>query len=379
MHERNDRIDTAGTDRDFAEALTPPGWVYHDEALFQRECDELFARTWLCVGHASRLGKPGDYFVVDIGRDSVIVIADGNGAPRAWRNVCRHRGSRLLASGSGNCRLIRCPYHSWHYAPDGRLVGAPLMDGRPGFDKSHYPLHDVRIDRLQGFLFVNLDSSAAPLAEVYADLPDMSRYGGDALVRVGYHAYDVAANWKLVCENYNECYHCAVAHPQLHRISDEASLSGYNHRGAHFTGGPMRLKSGYTTLTEAGTSARQPMAGIDPAERDLVFYFNLYPNLLYSLAPDYVLTHYLWPTGPESVHIETEWFFSPEQVAEPGFDASDAVTFWDVTNRQDWALCENAQRGLRSSGHTPGPYQAGESCVHDFDRWYVRTMFGPGR
>ncbi len=369
-----DMADLAATDQPFERAMTPPGRYYHDAAVFDREMEHLFARSWLCAGHVSRLAAAGDYFVVDLGADSILLVADADATPRAFHNVCRHRGSRLVDGSGGRCKSFGCPYHAWRYGLDGRLQAAPDMQDTPGFDRKDWPLRSVRLERFEGLLFINLDDNAPPVAEVYADFPDMSRFSTTSLVRMGRHAYDVAANWKLICENYNECYHCALAHPQLHRISVEAGLEGFDHRGRHYTGGPMRLKAGFTSATTTGTSDRGPLPGIADADRDLVYYFNLYPNLLYSLAPDYVMTHYLWPTGPGSVRIETEWFFSPDQVAQPGFDAADAVDFWDTTNRQDWRLCENAQKGLGSRGHRPGRYQAGEQCVHDFDRWWARAL-----
>ena len=368
--------DLKGTDCPFEHALTPPGRYYHDAGVFDLEMERIFSRSWLCAGHVSRLAETGDYFVVDLGSDSVILVADETATPRAFHNVCRHRGSRLVDGPGGRCKDFGCPYHAWRYGLDGRLKAAPQMQDTEGFDRNDWPLRAVRLEVFEGLLFVNLDDDAPPVAQVYADFPDMTRFDTTGLVRVGRHDYDVNANWKLVCENYNECYHCALAHPQLHRISVEAGLAGFDHRGKHFTGGPMRLKSGFTSATATGTSARTPLPGLCDADKDLVYYFNLYPNLLYSLAPDYVMTHYLWPTGPGSVRIETEWFCSPDQVAQPGFDASDAIDFWDTTNRQDWTLCENAQKGLGSRGHRPGRYQAGERCVHDFDRWWAKALTG---
>ena len=140
----------------------------------------------------------------------------------------------------------------------------------------------------------------------------------------------------------------------------------------------MAIKSRFNTMTLSGTTDRQPLAGSTDADRRMVHYFNLLPNFLLSICPDYVLAHYIRPRGPEQVYIETEWFCAAEQIGRADFDPSDAIEFWDTTNRQDWKLCEDALRGLKSAAHVQGRYQSGETCSHRFDRWYVEKMFPAG-
>jgi len=166
----------------------------------------------------------------------------------------------------------------------------------------------------------------------------------------------------------------ALVHPRLHKISASAGL-GYEHSGAFFTGGPMGLKAGCNTLSFSGTTTRIPLSGATEKDRQLVYYFNLFPNFFLTIAPDYLMTHYLWPTAADSCYVETEWFCAPEQIAKSDFSLQEVVEFWDETNRQDWALCENAMFGLKSKAHRPGFYHPIENCVHEFDRWYVRTLF----
>lgn len=372
-----DALDVAlqATAADFDEAFTPPGQLFWDAGLYQRDLDEIFASQWLCVGHHSRLKEAGEFFTVDIGPESVIVVLGDDGETRAFLNVCRHRGTRINKARSGRCRGFLCPYHAWHYSLDGTLKRAPQMEDVAGFDTEHYPLIAVRIETMQGFLFINLAQDPAPLTDVFSDFPDVSRYGLPDLKRVAHHEYEVATNWKLICQNYHECYHCQIAHPQLHRISDYGGLTSGSDYGHHYIGGPMAIRDGFNTMTVSGKTDRKPFAGCTEDDKRTVHYFNLLPNFLLSIAPDYVLTHHIWPRGPEQVFIESEWFFADEQIAAEGFDPSDAVEFWDQTNLQDWALCENALLGLKSRGHLPGRYQSGEDCTHRFDRWYVLTMF----
>jgi len=366
----------AQTVRPFSEASSLPGKVYCDPDIFAREADRLFGKMWLCIGHHSCLSTPGEVKTIAIGTESVLLTMDPQGQQHAFYNVCRHRGARLIPAGEKKkCQSIVCPYHSWAYGLDGRLQAAPMMNGTQAFAKSDFPLLPVRLEAYQGFLFINLDDQAAPVADQFADFPDLSAYQLSDLVCVARHEYDVAANWKLICENYSECYHCQAMHPQLHRVSSVKpgeDLGSYI--GANYNGGPMSLNEGCNVTSDSGKTDRPPFPKLPAEEQRLIHYFNLHPNLLLSLSGDNVMTHYLWPIDADNVHIQTEWFFLPEVAAMAGFDASDVVDFWDLTNRQDWALCENVQQGIHSRGQRPGPYQSGEGCVHAFDRWYAERL-----
>lgn len=357
-------------------ANTPPGWVYWEPEVFLKEQKKIFAASWLCVGHGSRLKEPGDFFVVEWGQQSVIVCKDPADTLQAYHNVCRHRGTRIVQTAAGNTTRFLCPYHAWVYDLNGQLRGAPGMDEQPGFQKSNYPLRSVRVTQWNGLLFICLDASAPDLRSSLSDFPDLSYLNLDQLRQVGRHDYQVQSNWKLVSENYNECYHCPVAHPQLHRVSADRNFPDYGHRGRLFTGGPMSVRETFNTLTNSGKTSRQALPGWRAEDQGMVFYFCIYPNLFLSIAPDYVMTHYLFPLSPDKVFITTEWFCAEQQMQQTDFDPTDIVEFWDTTNRQDWTLCETALNGLKSSGHVPGPYHPWESAVHDFDRWYVTAVFG---
>lgn len=367
--------DLSATARPFAHALTPPGRVFHDADIYALDVQRIFGRMWVCAGHVSKAREAGQFFTITVGDESLIVVRARDGRLRAFYNVCRHRGTRLTSSREGACRGFTCPYHAWHYDLDGALKAAPLMDDRKDFDPSRYSLVEARVEEHLGFVFVNLGNGGGSVAEEFDDLPDLARYRFDELTCVHRDVYDVASNWKLVCQNFHECYHCPVAHPDLHRISHHGDLSNDGASGRLFIGGPMALRDGYSTLTKSGSTTRRPLPGANAVDLRSVHYFQLLPNLLLSIAPDYVLTHHLWPLGAERVSIETCWLFAPEQIADESFDATDVIDFWDTTNRQDWQLCENALHGLKSSQHRPGPYQSSEDCAHRFDRWYVTTIF----
>jgi Rieske 2Fe-2S family protein len=367
--------DLAATRRPFAEGpRTLPAAFYTSSEVLQFEQAGLFARMWLCVGREADIPAAGDYFIHDIGGDSVVVVRAAEGGVRAFYNVCRHRGARLIdePSGHGLSRIV-CPYHAWTYRLDGSLAQVPRMD--EGFRRESFPLVSVRVGTWAGFIFLNLDDGAEPLERFLADIADLSRFRMEEL-RLGKRIeYEIDANWKLICENYSECYHCPGVHPQLHRISDNLARANRGQEtGACFNGGPMVLREGVETMSMSGRRTVPIIPGLRPDDHRLVYYYVLYPNLLLSPHPDYVLTHTAWPVSPDRTRVVCEFLFTQEALARPDFDPGDMVEFWDITNRQDWGLCERAQRGAHSRGYRPGPYQPSEDCVHMFDRWYSDRM-----
>ncbi|MEM7280773.1 MAG: aromatic ring-hydroxylating dioxygenase subunit alpha [Pseudomonadota bacterium] len=368
--------DLALTNQAFEDARTPPGWVFFDAKVYEKEQKLIFEPAWLCVGHRTRLEKPGDFFVVESGLNSIIVMADKQNQPRAFHNVCRHRGTRLFKQQRGSCKGIKCPYHAWTYSIDGDLMSAPTMEQTKGFSKEDYPLLGVRLSIWNSFMFICLNEDTESLEQFYSGFPDLSHLDLHNLTRVAHHDYTIDANWKLVSENYNECYHCPGAHPQLHKVSDDRNFPAHNVMGKNFAGGPMGIKKQYNTMSISGVTERSTLTGWKDDQKNMIFYFCIYPNLYLSLAPDYLLTHYVWPKSADQVFIETEWFFSPEQIAKEGFDPADAIEFWDITNKQDWQLCENMMLGVRSAGYRQGRYHWWEEYVHAFDRWYVGRVFG---
>lgn len=365
--------DLAATCRPLAEARTLPRRVYTDPAIFALEGQHLFGRMWLAVGREEDVPETGSYLTHAIGDEKLLVVRGEDGALRAFFNVCRHRGARLVEEPCGRLRgAIGCPYHAWTYALDGRLARAPRAE--PGFRAEDFPLIQARLETFAGFVFVNLDPGAVPLAQAFADLPDLGRYRLAELRRAKRVEYTVEANWKVIAENYSECYHCPLVHPQLNRISD--LTSGYAQVGAAFNGGPMQLRDGFTTMSMSGATTLPALPGLDEADRRLVHYYLVYPNLMLGLHPQYVLTHQAWPLAPDRTRVVCEWLFRPETIAAGGFDPAGIVDFWDLTNRQDWALCERVQRGAASAGYAPGPYHPTERCVHAFDKWYAESI-GP--
>jgi Rieske 2Fe-2S family protein len=352
-------------------AFTLPAEYYTDRAIYDRERERIDRRLWLAVGRMEDLAGRGSFLTCDLAGDSLIVVRpdDGPGL-RAFYNVCRHRGTRLCSEGVGRFGgAIQCPYHAWTYDYEGRLIGAPHMEGSPGFVKDDFPLGAVRVDVWDGFVFVSFAGGGPALHDHLGDLPArFAPWRMAELVRGDRVVYDVRANWKLVIQNYNECLHCPTLHPALNRLSHY--LSGENEPlRASFMGGRMDLNDGVETMSVDGARRRDPLPGLDEADCRRVYYYSIFPNLMVAPHPDYVLTHTLWPLAPDSTRIVCEWLVHPTERAKAGFDLSDVTSFWDMTNRQDWHVCELAQAGISSRGYRPGPYSHREELLHAFDAW----------
>jgi Rieske 2Fe-2S family protein len=349
-------------------AMSLPARYYTDPDYYRSELESLFLGMWFHAGRADEIPNPGDFVVREISSESLILVRDERGDLGAFYNVCRHRGTRLTDQRSGRfASTIQCPYHAWTYNLGGCLVGAPHMDGVPGFRLEDYPLRRPAVELWEGNVFLNLDKAARPLGEQLGGLHERFRPWGMHQLRLGRRVvYDVEANWKLIIHNYSECLHCPGVHPALQKLSHYLS-SENEPPGRGYLGGRMRLRDTIGTLSHDGKRRRACLPGLDSEDCRRVYYYAILPNLLLSLHPDYVMTHTLWPRGVDRTEIVCEWLFHPESMALPEFDPDDAVTFWDVTNRQDWRVCEQMQLGLQSRAYLPGPYSQREDLLYGFD------------
>ena len=355
-----------------AVARTLPAAYYVDPHFFKREMDALYGRMWICVGRTEEIPEPGRFVVREVLGESVIVTRDARGGVNAFYNVCRHRGTRLCTETRGTfAGSIQCPYHAWTYDLEGRLIGAPHMEEVPHFRKQDYPLHRAHADVWDGHVFLNISADPPTLRTQLADLPDKFTEWRMQDLRLGQRiVYDVKANWKLIIQNYNECLHCPNLHPALNKLSHY--LSGENEPlRATYMGGRMDLRPGVDTLSMDGTCPREFLPGLSDENRRRVYYYAIFPNMLLSLHPDYMLVHTLWPQAPDRTINVCEWHFQPQDVARPDFSASDVIDFWDMTNRQDWHVCELSQAGISSRAYTPGPYSNREDLLYAFDRMIV--------
>lgn len=349
---------------------------YTDPEIFERELERLFLGGWVWAGRSAAIAEPGDYLLFELAGESVIVVRSAAGVVRAHHNHCRHRGTRLVDAARGRfaAGAIQCPYHAWTYDFEGCLRSAPGMSKSDGFDPADHGLGTVAAAEWDGHVFVHLGARPTSLDEHLGDLPAKLRPWGMAeLVSVHGISYEVAASWKLVIQNYSECLHCPVAHPQLQSLSHY--LSGDNDPPhPAYLGGRMELRPGIRSLTADGAALAAPLPGLAAAEQRIVAYYALLPNLLLNLHPDYMMTFALRPQAADRTDIDCTWYVHRDSAALPGFDATPATAFWDETNRQDWALCERAQRGIASRAYRPGPYSNREELLWAFDRWLVERV-----
>jgi len=346
----------------FGQSRTLPAEAYTSPRVFEWERETLFEGSWFCVGRSAELAEPGAQRAVPVGTETVLVVRDGAGTLRGFFNVCRHRGHELVEPGQDRRHsVIRCPYHAWVYSLDGTLRGAAGFPDTPA-----EALSPLAVAEWQGWVFANASGDAPPFEDHVGGLGALvAPYGPERLVVAAREDYEVAANWKIVSENFHECYHCSSIHPELCRVSPPDSGDNLEPDGA-WVGGWMELVEHAETMSLTGESQGAMLPGLDERQRRRVLYAQLFPNLLVSLHPDYVLTHRLVPVAPDRTRIECEWLFPPEALGRKGFDPAYAVEFWDITNREDWAACESVHRGVSSRAYGPGPLSPREDAVYQF-------------
>lgn len=360
----------------FIPQKTLPREYYASTTVFEQEMEHIFQAKWICIGRAEQIPNPGDYFLQPVGQENLIIIRGQDGRIRAFYNVCRHRGTRMCTAEAGHFKgSIQCPYHAWTYGFDGRLIGVPDGHDFEGLHKADYPLFEAALETWEGFLFLNLADKPEPFDRLFAPITDRFKdWQMDQLKSARRIDYDIQANWKLIVENYNECYHCPVIHPALNELTHYRNGDNELTTGP-FLGGYQEFTNGNSTMSLNGHTCAPPLAGVSGQDLNRVYYFTIFPNMLLSLHPDYVMFHTLWPQDLGQTHVICEWLFAPEAMAAPDFDASPAVEFWDMTNRQDWHVCELSQLGVVSKAYQPGPfYMWHEALLAEFDRQVMQAL-----
>ena len=359
-----------------------PRELYLSEELFADELERVFHRSWLYAGHVSQLAEPGQYVTVESGAESVVVVRGRDGELTAVANVCRHRGARLVDAGCGAVQRFVCPYHQWTYRLDGTLQGAPRM--ADGFRPELHPLPRAHVEVWQGLVFANLDASPEPLAGLLGSGDELMATFDIAGTRVAHTAvYDVAANWKLVWENAQECYHCSVNHPELIKTFNVVELSkgggrpadvrpSADRRVAH---GRFPLREGALSLTLDGRYASSKALGDFAAGREpYTASIHLKPTFALVGCPDYAVVLAERPLAVDRTEVRMSWLVRTDAVAGEDYDPDTLIKVWNETNLQDWALCERAQLGVRSRTYVPGPLSKDEDSVADFYRAYASLL-----
>jgi Rieske 2Fe-2S family protein len=363
-----------------------PSRYYTTPEFFACEQSQIFAREWFCAGRKEDLPAPGNHVVLDIANESILVVRTPSGQLKAHYNVCRHRGARLCSATqdthwnvtlpeSVSASSIRCPYHQWTYNLDGELLGAPFLKDSESFHKEDFSLYPVAIDTWAGFFFLKLENStneknpATLQSQLGAAATRTQRYPLHDLRTAHTITYDVDANWKVILENYNECYHCGGVHPELCEVVPDFKQAGGSNLNWE-DGIPHR--PGAYTFTKSGTTTRAPFPELNEAEKTHHKGELCFPNLMLSLACDHATAFILWPQAPDRTSIVCRFLFHPSEIAKSTFNPMDAVEFWDLVNRQDWAICERVQQGVSSRIHKFGYYAPMEDPSLDI-RNYINS------
>ena len=371
---------TARSETSFTSTL--PGRYYYDPAIYELEQECIFSQTWVCGGRAGTISTVGAYQTVSIGRESILIVRNRESKLNAFLNVCRHRGSRLCTGSTGQLKgSIQCRYHAWTYGLDGRLIGAPNVLHDEHFERTAFGLVPVALEVWEGLIWLNLADEPAPM-ETQLHTPIIERFGSYApfarydvgKLKVGKTiTYEVQANWKLVLENFMECYHCGPMHPELCQLLP-AFRSG---KSDYLAGDAATLANTAEAFTITGKASRPPLPGLLPEDLRRYYGIVLTPNMLLNLLDDHVVIHTLWLEGPTRTRVTCDWLFDTEVMARPDFDPMDAVEVFDIVNRQDWEVCELAQLGMTSKAYKSGGiYVPSERHIRAFADFVLERLEG---
>lgn len=382
-------------------------YFYRSHLVYEKELENLVFRSWLYAGHVSEVPNPGDYLLFDIGEDSVIIVRDKAGEVQALMNVCRHRGARVCEAQSGNRKTFVCPYHGWVYNTDGSLKAAREMEARADFDVTDYGLKKARILVYMGLIFINCDPHAADFLGPLSNLAQpLGAYDLEHAKVAHKHTYKVDANWKLVLENYLECYHCATSHrayARMHTLKDpDAKVSGIvqamldrteqvtgvEGMGKEFYGIYMNaagfgacaytsrygLFDGYLTGSEDGQPVAPLMGkiqGYDGGAGD----FQMGPLSFMLNYPDHCVLYRFIPRGLTSTDMEVVWFVNGDAKEGVDYDRDRLTWLWHNTTLEDEFIISRNSEGVNSRFFEPGPYHPEfEATLQEFICWYLDTM-----
>lgn len=338
------------TATDIASAVTLSSREYLDPDIFQRERRSIFGKTWQLAGRLKDLERPGDFVPVTILDEPIVLVRDTEGLLRGFYNVCRHRAGQVALS-RGNRKSLQCQYHGWTYGLDGALRTAPEMDDAAGFDRGEFGLRPVRVAAWGPFVFVSLDIDGPELAEVMGAIPDevsRSGYDIDRMSLVERREYVVECNWKVYVENYLEGYHIPIAHPALFKELDYDAYSVETFRWYSKQHAPVReLKAGEV-------HGRDRRFIRSPDGEDEALYYWLYPNTMFNIYPDNMSMNQVIPLSADRTLTVFEWYFAEPGTGEGWESMQQAIAFSDQIQQEDIVICEQVQRGLRSSSYEAG-------------------------
>jgi glycine betaine catabolism A len=360
---------------------TLPGEYYTDPAIFDREQAAIFESLWFCAARATELANPGDFRTVPVGRESVLLARGRDGGLRAFLNVCRHRGARICTEETGSVRrAFQCPYHAWTYGLDGRLIAAPNLTAMPDIDRVEYGLRPVHLREWLGYAWVSLaeeppsftDTVIGAATERLGSTEAIDNYQVDQLVLGRRIRYEVKANWKLIIENFMECYHCATIHPELTEVLPEFA-DGY--AAQYYVGHGAEFGADINGFTVDGRQGFDRLATVAEEQDRRYYAITVKPQVFINLVPDHVILHRMYPTAVDHTVVECDWLYSPSVVAD-GRDISPSVELFHRVNQQDFAACERCQPAMSSRAYRAGGVLVpAEHHIGAFHDW-VKAMLG---
>jgi Rieske 2Fe-2S family protein len=358
---------------------TLPAAYYHSPEQYAVEQEHLWYEQWVYVGRSETLGATGSFRTFDIAGQNVLVTRNPDGALRGFYNVCSHRGAVLCDEPAGTTKAVfQCPYHAWCYDLDGELVATPRVD-KDEVDRSALGLKPVHVDEWQGFVFVNLSrTEPMPLREALAGHYDsplrFEKHQLERLVTVRTTESVVHANWKIIIENYNECLHCPIVHPELVEVVPTYKRGDTGDRSRE--DGGVEIITGGTSYSDDPRARKAVLPGMNDEQAHSIYGSQVFPNMFIDVAGSNVVATRLVPEGPAQTRMLTEYLFIPEDIAAEDFDPEPVVQFCELVAHQDYEVSERVQRGVTSRGFAHGVYPARDDYVHQFNQYYRRLMAG---
>jgi glycine betaine catabolism A len=363
---------------------TLPGVSYTDQTVFELEQEKIFERMWFCAVRSTDLPDPGNFRTVQVGRESVLVTRSRDGALRAFLNICRHRGARLCVEESGTVRRnFQCPYHAWTYGLDGKLVAAPNLTSMPDIDRTEYGLRPVHLREWLGYAWLCLadeppsfeDTVRAEVAARLGRLDAIDNYEIDELALGRRITYDVRANWKLIIENFMECYHCATIHPELTEVLPEFA-NGF--AAQYYVGHGAEFGEEVNGFTVDGSTGFDRLDRVDEQQDRRYYAITVRPQVFVNLVPDHVIIHRMFPMATDRTIVECDWLYAKDVVAS-GRDVSHSVELFHRVNQQDFDACERCQPAMSSRAYARGGVLVpSEHHIGEFHQWVEQVLAGEG-
>ena len=375
---------------------------YKDESIFDLEKNHIFYDSWIFIGHESQIPNKGDYFVYKLLDEEIIVLRNKENEVKAFFNVCRHRGSRICLEESGNTSRFSCPYHSWTYNLDGKLLAAKSL--REGIDKSTLGLHPCNIASVSGMLLINLSDNPQSLANLQSDLKEpFEMFGFEDLKVAAHKNYPIASNWKLAVENYQECYHCAPAHPEYSlshslKIEDEPGFdeaqekmmenlescglrefevnkdfSNKDPNQEQYAYSRYALFDGYMTGSKDGKPLA-PLLGDIKEFNQGCSDFNIGPVSYFLAYCDHIVGYIFTPVSQDQCQCDIYWLVNKDAEEGKDYDKDKLMWLWDVTTYADETIIVNNQKGVNSIKYKSGPYTDKEQSTRRFIKWYLSEL-----